>query len=189
MQVAVKRQPFGALKLKKGEPAYAIRDKYMALAASKPNGHLRGPDIDPKDVDYLLTMYASDPHYDVYALTDILRLTRTQLYRLLNSEKLGDAWESARNQRAGMMLQYGFNVLEETMNAARTGEANRDMVNASKNLANFTLSYAQMVSRDYNPNARDNQGAVNISISLPEFNKNVIDCGEVKVEVPDDGGV
>lgn len=162
--------------------------KYELLAQSKPNGRLRGSDIDLNDLDILLERYATDPYYDSYAIGDILHISRSALYGLLHSENMGDAFESACNQRAGVMLKRGYEVLEETLELSRKGESNRDMVNASKNLANFSLSYAQMISKDYNMNARDQPGAVSINIKLPEFNQQVIDCGlpEVEVETKDE---
>lgn len=156
--------------------------KYRKLAKTKKSGKLRITDIDPDDVDALLDRYATDLHYDVYELSKVLGFSRTQMYNLLHSDRVLPVYESARNQRASLALKRGVDVLEDNITLAREGESNRDLTNATKNLANYMLTYAQMISKEYNLNARDNQGAVSINITLPEFNSSVLDCGVVKVD-------
>ena len=172
----------GKYHVSKSDEIAEIKAKYAAIKADTSRKYTI-KDINPEDVDILLEKYATDLSYDVYTLQDALCINRSQLYRLLHSEACSEAYESARNQRANRSFKRGFDVLDEVHQLAKAGESNRDMVNSAKNIANYCLSYGQMISDEYNPNVKGNQGAANIVINLPMFNQRVVDC-----EVEDDSG-
>lgn len=163
-----------------------IQQKYNGILQEQ--GKVSMGDVNPADVEILLDRYASDLQYDVYTLRTILHIGRTQLYKILHSERVLPLYESARNQRASLALQQGVNVLQENIDLAKVGESNRDLTNATKNLATYMLSYAQMLSKEFSMSNKENQGSVAINITLPEFNKGVIDCGDVKIDTGGSNG-
>lgn len=123
--------------------------------------------IDPQDFQDALEQYATDPRFDLGTLMDIFHCSRSALYGLFNSKEFAPYYEAAKEARADLLLKRGIDVSEEVYYGAMNGDIGRDAVNAAKNLANYCMSYAQLISSRYGKKNEDN--GLNVQIAVPQF--------------------
>lgn len=123
--------------------------------------------IDPQDFQDALEEYAVDPRFDLGTLMDIFHCSRSALYALINSKEFAPYYEAAKEARADLLLKRGIDVSEEVYYGAMNGDIGRDAVNAAKNLANYCMSYAQLISSRYGKKNEDN--GLNVQIAVPQF--------------------
>lgn len=123
--------------------------------------------IDPQDFADALEIYATDCRFDLYSLMDVFHCSRATLYALLQSKEFAPLYEAAKESRADAALKRGWDVTEETYYGAMNGDIGRDAVNAAKNLANYSLAYAQLISSRYGKKG-DNEG-LSVQIAVPQF--------------------
>lgn len=123
--------------------------------------------VDPQDFAEALEIYATDCRFDLYSLMDVFHCSRATLYAMLQSKEFAPLYEAAKEARADAALKRGWDVTEETYYGAMNGDIGRDAVNAAKNLANYSLAYAQLISNRYGKK-NENEG-LNVQIAVPQF--------------------
>lgn len=147
------------------QDAQHIAEKYALIKSE--HGRVTRKDIEPDDLDFMLDKYARDLSYDLYTLCDVFCISRTSLYNLLKSEGYDELFTSACSRRSHSLLQYGFDVLNDTRKAAKANDSSRDEINATRHLANYCLCVAEKIDPDLKRTG--GEGNVNIQINVPNF--------------------
>lgn len=174
--------------------SYKLPEVYKPLAAKYgevfKNRKFSRELVDPQDFANALEIYATDCRFDLYSLMDVFHCSRATLYAMLQSKEFAPLYEAAKESRADAALKRGWDVTEETYYGAMNGDIGRDAVNAAKNLANYSLAYAQLISSRYGKKG-ENEG-LNVQIAVPQFSN--LDNGPkpeaaavVEAEVVDSG--
>lgn len=170
----IKRKPLtGAL--------LELSSKYELI--KKENKFVRAKDIERSDLEYVLDVYANDLRYDLYSACEIFHISKSTLYRALNNEDMQELLDNSKERRSEAAYRRGYEVLEETYENAKTGEASRDVVNSANNLAKYLALYGQSLNPTIN---KSQDKPVNIQINLERFNDInpivEIDEGDLSVE-------
>lgn len=162
-----------------------MADKYERLFRDRPFSFKL---VDPADFEAALDAYASNPEFDIYTLTEIFKCSRQTIYSILSSQEYAQSYESARDARAERYCTDNYKYLYRTYIDSRNGDVGRETVNAAKNLANYALAMAQMISPRYSKRGED--GNLNVQINVPKFNigEEHNDPVDVEAEVLDGKG-
>lgn len=143
--------------------------------------------IDPLDFQEVIEQYATNIRFDLGTLMDIFHCSRSALYALIYSKEFAPYYEAAKEARADLLLKRGVDVSEEAYIGAVNGDVGRDAVNAAKNLANYCMTYAQLISSRYGK--KGEEGGLNIQITIPQFSNINGTAAEEKPAVVVDGEV
>lgn len=141
-----------------------MADKYRNLFDGK---NFSRELVEHQDFQDALEEYATNARFDIYTLMDIFCCSRSTLYAMLQSKDFAPYYEAAKEARADLLLKRGIDVSEEVYYGAMNGDIGRDAVNAAKNLANYCMSYATLISNRYGKK-NENEG-LNVQIAVPQF--------------------
>lgn len=124
--------------------------------------------ISDAEISEMITQYGEKLDLDLYTIADTFNISATGLRTILKNPKFKEQYEAAKLKRGERFVMSGYKTVQFPMQKAMNGEEiDMAMVQAAKNLANYSLHMGMCLNNQFNPNngGDGNMQSLNVTVN------------------------